>query len=215
MHKRHFPHGEQMSKLGTITTVWRGTKMDHNRALQQQQQHLPLWSRLHEVWGDPSVGSLTLACITHNISILLKIIIPQSLISTSQCFYSVLCTFLWSPPIRLYYAHISAVCQTTNQIVTNGFPLQFQHFSSQFSSPFCIFSVVYSHDSERSFLSSIWYAKPSSIHLLLPPSCIKEKEKEPMSEELCWTAVAKRTAQAVGQPCWKRWGQTTQVVQTH
>ena len=32
--------------------------------LQQQQQHLPVGSRLYGVWGDLTVGSLTLASIT-------------------------------------------------------------------------------------------------------------------------------------------------------
>ena len=32
--------------------------------IQQQQQHLPVGSRLHRVWGDLNVGSLTLASIT-------------------------------------------------------------------------------------------------------------------------------------------------------
>jgi len=31
---------------------------------QQQQQHLPVGSHLHGVWGDQAVGSLTLASIT-------------------------------------------------------------------------------------------------------------------------------------------------------
>ena len=47
-----------------ITSIMQWPENDSNALLEQQQQHLPVWSRLRGVWGDLNVGSLTLVSIT-------------------------------------------------------------------------------------------------------------------------------------------------------